>query len=94
MKTILAKLLGISTALLAFFLPIFKAAIAGSLERLLPMALEVVTALAAGDLSSSAKRKDAFKQLEKAALKEGINASASVINLAIEAAVANLKATK
>lgn len=93
MKTILAKLLGISTALLNFFLPIFKAAIAGSLERLLPIALEIVTELATGSLPSSDKKFVAVERLKQAAIREGITASASILNLAVEAAVSNLKAT-
>ena len=93
MKTLLAKLLGISTALLNFFLPIFKAAVAGSLERLLPLALDIVSQLATGDLSGADKRNAALALLEKAAISQGIQASASILNLAVESAVANLKAT-
>ena len=94
MKSLLAKLLGISTAVLNFFLPILKEVFAGSLERLLPIALEIVTQLATGELSGPDKKNAAVSLLEKAAIKEGINASASVLNLTVEAAVANLKANK
>lgn len=94
MKTLLAKLLGISTALLNFFLPIFKAAIAGSLERLLPVALEIVTELATSNMTSGDKKYIAVDRLKKEAIREGITVSSSILNLAVEAAVANLKATK
>ena len=94
MKQILAKLLGISTAVLNFFLPILKITLAGSMERLLPIALDIVTKLASGDLSGPDKQRVAVAFLEKAAIKEGITASASVINFAVEAAVATMKASK
>lgn len=94
MKTILAKLLGISRSLLDFFLPIFKAALAGSLERLLPIALGIVAELADSSLSSSDKKFVATERLKQVAVKEGITVSASILNLAVEAAVANLKSTK
>jgi hypothetical protein len=94
MKNLLAKLLGISTALLNFFLPIFKAAIAGSLERLLPIALSIVTELATSNMSSGDKKFIAVDRLKKEALREGITVSTSILNLAVEAAVQNLKVSK
>ena len=94
MKTLLAKLLGISTSVLNFFLPIFKQAVATGVSRLLPIALEIVTELATGQLSSDAKKAEAVKSLEQAAIKEGITASASIINWTVETAVQNMKATK
>jgi hypothetical protein len=93
MKTLLAKLLGISRSLLDFFLPIFQALIAGSLERLLPIALAIVTELATSQLSGSEKKTVAVDRLKKAAMQEGLTVSASALNLLVESAVANLKAS-
>jgi hypothetical protein len=93
MKQLLARILGISTGLLNFFIPIFRAAIAGSLERLLPIALEIVAELATGSLTSSDKKFVAVDRLKQIALKEGITVSSSILNLAVEAAVSNLKAS-
>ena len=92
MKTLLAKLLGISRSLLDFFLPIFQAALAGSLERLLPIALGIVTELATSELGGSDKRAVAVDRLKQAAFREGVTVSASALNLIVESAVANLKA--
>ena len=92
MKTLLAKLLGISRSLLDFFLPIFQTIIAGSLERLLPIALGIVSELATSELSGSDKKAVAVDRLKKAAMQEGVTVSASALNLIVESAVANLKA--
>ena len=92
MKTLLAKLLGISRSILDFFLPIFQTLIAGSLERLLPIALAIVSALATSELSGSDKKAVAVDRLKQAAFKEGVTVSASALNLIVESAVANLKA--
>jgi hypothetical protein len=92
MKTLLAKLLGISRTLLDFFLPIFQTLIAGSLERLLPIALSLVTELATSELSGSEKKKIAVEGLKQAAVREGLTVSTSALNLIVESALANLKA--
>jgi hypothetical protein len=91
MKTLLAKLLGISRTLLDFFLPIFQAALAGSLERLLPIALGIVTELATSELGGSDKRAVAVDRLKKAAINEGITTSAWLLNMAVESAVGKLQ---
>jgi hypothetical protein len=94
MKTLLAKLLGISTELLNFFLPILQSAVAGSLAKLLPLSLNIVAELALNNqLGNAEKRAIALQNLQRAAAVEGIQCSVSVFNLAIEAAVSNLKAT-
>jgi len=93
MKNLLAKILGISSAVLNFLLPILKSAIAGSLERLLPLALQIVTELAVNNqLGNAEKRGVAVSRLADAAKAEGITASVSLVNFAIEAAVQKLKA--
>jgi len=94
MKTLLAKLLGVSVNLLNFFLPIFKQVIATGVANLLPVALEIVTQLATSDMTSGDKKAAAVELLKKAAIKEGITASESIINWTVESAVQQLKATK
>lgn len=94
MKTLLAKLLGVSTNVLNFFLPIFKQVVATGVANLLPVALEIVTQLATSDLTSGDKKAAAVDLLKKAAIKEGITASASILNWTVESAVQQLKATK
>ena len=90
----LAQMLGISKAVLAFFLPIFASAISTSLEKLLPLALQIVTQLALNNqLGNAEKRAAAVSQLSTAATTEGIVCGISVLNLAVEAAVSQLKAT-
>lgn len=92
MKTLLAKLLGISTSLLNFFLPILQSAVAGSLSRLLPLALNIVAELALqNNLGNAERRAAALQNLQRAAVSEGIQCSVSILNLAVETAVVSLK---
>ena len=93
MKTLLAKLLGISKQLLDWFWPVFISAAASSLEILLPIAFGIVTRLALDKSLSGAQKRDiAVKELGEAAKAQGVEAGLSVLNLAVETAVANLKA--
>jgi hypothetical protein len=66
--------------------------LAGSLERLLPIALGIVSELATSELSVSDKKAVAVDRLKQAAFREGVTVSASALNLIVESAVANLKA--
>jgi hypothetical protein len=92
MKTLLAQLLGISTSLLNYFLPILQSAVAGSLSRLLPLALNIVAELAIqNNLGNAEKRAAALQNLQRAAVVEGIQCSVSILNLAVETAVVSLK---
>ena len=93
MKALLAKLLGINLRLLNWFLPIFKQAAAGALTQIMPIAIATVTQLATNNqLGNAEKRAAAFTTIGNEAKAAGIQAGVSVINLAIEAAVAQLKA--
>jgi hypothetical protein len=56
-------------------------------------ALKVVIELAATDLTSTAKRAEAFKKIKDEAIKQGKTLSDSVINLLIELAVEKYKTT-
>jgi hypothetical protein len=58
------------------------------------VALEIVTQLATSDLTSGDKKAAAVEMLKKAAIKEGITASASILSWTVESAVQQLKATK
>lgn len=91
MKTLFAKLSGISTALLNFYLPILKQLFASGLAAMLPIALEIVRSLADTDKTGSQKREAAVKKLTMAASELGINATESLIRLTIESAVQKLK---
>jgi hypothetical protein len=91
MKTLLAKIYGISTALLNFYLPILKQLFASGVASLLPFALEVVRSLAETDKTGAQKREAAVRKLTSAASELGIVATESLIRLTIESAVQKLK---
>jgi vacuolar-type H+-ATPase subunit D/Vma8 len=91
MKALIAKLTGISTALLNFYLPILKQLLASGMAALLPYALEIVRSLAEVDKTGAQKREAAVKKLSMAASELGITATESLIRLTVESAVQKLK---
>jgi hypothetical protein len=91
MKTLLAKIYGISTALLNFYLPILKQLFASGMASLLPFALEIVRSLAETNKTGAQKREVAVRKLASAASELGISATESIIRLTIESAVQKLK---
>ena len=91
MKTILAKLTGLTTALLNFYLPILRQLVSSGLAALLPIALEIVRSLADVDKTGAQKRELAVKRLTTAAVELGVSASESLIRLTVESAVQKLK---
>lgn len=91
MKNFFAKLMGITGSLLNFYLPILRELLATGLASLLPIALEVVSALAKTDKSGAEKRSEAINALRDAAIARGINASESLIRYTVESAVQKLK---
>lgn len=92
MKTLFARILGISSRILNFFIPILKKIVADGLEDLLPIALAIVADLARRDtLSGKEKFEEAVQKLSSHAQEYGLQASASIINFAVEAAVQKLK---
>lgn len=91
MKTIFAKIAGISTSLLNFYLPILKQLFTTGMAALLPIALEIVRSLADTDKTGSQKREAAVRKLTSAASELGIAASESLVRLTIESAVQSLK---
>jgi hypothetical protein len=94
MKTLLLKTLslltGASKSVLEFIIPILKDSTANILKALLPIAVEVVSSLRDSSASGDEKRKMAGEKIKQAAIKEGVDASSRVINLAIELALANI----
>lgn len=91
MKTILAKIIVVSTSLLNFYLPILKQLFTTGMATLLPIALEIVRSLADTDKTGSQKREVAVRKLTSAASELGISATESLVRLTIESAVQNLK---
>lgn len=91
MKSFLAKLAGIPALIWNFYAPILKQLIADGVASLLPLALDIVRDLADTDKTGSQKREAAVKALTKAAVRNGIDASESLIRFTIESAVQKLK---
>lgn len=91
MKNLLAKLLGLTSSVLAFYLPVLKAILASGMAALLPIALDIVRQLATAQITSGEKRDLAINRLKEAALKQGIEASESLIRYTVESAVQKLK---
>ena len=91
MKALLAKILGISKAVLDFYLPIMKRVFASGAAALLPVALEIVKSLATNGTTGAEKREKAVSLLQSYARQEGISAAESIIRQTIESAVQNMK---
>jgi hypothetical protein len=89
---ILAKLTGASKQLIELLIPILQDSASRLLASLAPIALEVVKSLAESPHSGAQKREAALAEIQSRAVAEGIKASTSAVNLAIELAVQNLKA--
>jgi hypothetical protein len=92
MKSLISKILGVPKLLWTFVWPLVTKQVGLSLTVLLPIALGIVKELAENNnISNSEKREQAFDKLADAAKNEGMNAASSLLNLAIEMAVTNLK---
>lgn len=91
MKSLLAKLAGIPSLIWNFYAPILKQIIADGASALLPLALDIVRELADSSKTGSQKREAAVKKLTSAAVRNGIDASESLIRFTIESAVQKLK---
>jgi hypothetical protein len=92
MKTLISKILGVSKSFIDFVWPLLTKQVGASLSVLLPIALGIVKELANNnEISNSQKREEAFNKLADAAKSEGLNAASSLLNLAVEMAVTNLK---
>jgi hypothetical protein len=91
MKTLITKLLGISSAVWAFYAPLLGSMIVSSASALLPIALEIVRSLAQTEKSGAQKRDDALSALKAAAIRQGIDASESLLRFTVESAVQRIK---
>lgn len=91
MKSFLAKLAGIPALIWSFYAPILKQLVADGVAALLPLALDIVRELADSSKTGSQKREAAVKKLTSAAVRNGIDASESLIRFTIESAVQKLK---
>ena len=94
MKNLFAKLMGISSSLFNFYLPILRELVTSGIAALLPIALEVVSNLAKTDKSGAEKRSEAINTLREAAIARGINASESLLRYTVESAVQKLKVSQ
>lgn len=91
MKSLLAKLAGIPSIIWNFYAPILKQIIVEGAASLLPLALDIVRELAEADKTGAQKREAAVKALTKAAIRNGIDASESLIRFTVESAVQKVK---
>jgi endonuclease/exonuclease/phosphatase family metal-dependent hydrolase len=91
MKSLLAKIWGITTSVFNFFLPVLREIASSSVAVLLPIALEIVQSLASTDKTGAEKREAAVKKLTTAAKKQGVSASESLIRFTVESAVQRYK---
>lgn len=91
MKSILTKLLGIGRNLWAFVAPVIQSESGNLLEQLLPLALSTVKEVAVTHDLPNEKRDAALAQLKDRAAAAGLSAGTSLLNLAIELAVARSK---
>lgn len=83
---------GTSVRFLEFLTPILASQTAALLEKLAPIALTVVGSLAESEKTGDEKRRQAVQNIRDVAVAQGIEASASVVNAAIELALLNLRA--
>lgn len=91
MLNMLAWMTGVSRNVWSFLAPLLARATADLLETLLPMALAIVTELAATNMSGRDKQRIAKERLQAEAFKAGMDVGASLLNTAVELAVQKLK---
>jgi hypothetical protein len=91
MKSLFAKIWGITSSVFNFYLPILKEIASSSVAALLPIALEIVQSLAETKKTGSEKRDLAVKRLTSEARKLGFSASESLIRFTVESAVQRTK---
>ncbi|MFZ4775139.1 MAG: phage holin, LLH family [Terrimicrobiaceae bacterium] len=91
MKTLLAKLLGISSAILNFYGPLLRQLMASGLSALLPVAVDIVRSLATNGTTGAEKREAAVRQLQQVAIEQGLNAAESALRFTVESAYSKFK---
>ena len=91
MKTFIARLLGITRSIFSVYAPLLRGLAVSGAGVLLPIALEVVRNLAQTDKSGAEKRDEAIAILKTSAIRQGLEASESIIRFTVESAVQRLK---
>jgi hypothetical protein len=90
-KTFLAKVMGVSSAVWNFYGPILRQLFASGTSALLPLALDIVRSLAPLNKTGAEKRDMALKRLQTEASAVGIKAAESLLRFTIESAVQRIK---
>ena len=90
MKNLIAKVLGVSSAVWNFYAPVLRALFISGAGALLPIALAIVRELAASDKTGAEKRAFAVGRLRSEAGMLGISATESLLRFTIESAVQRL----
>jgi hypothetical protein len=91
MKSLVAKVLGITSSIWNFYGPLLRRLAISGTGALLPIALEIVRSLADSDRTGGQKREEAVKALKSRAVAEGISATESLIRWTIESAVQRMR---
>jgi vacuolar-type H+-ATPase subunit D/Vma8 len=91
MKSFFTYLFGVPSKIWNFYAPILRELFVDAAASLLPLALDIVRELADSSKTGSQKREAAVKKLTQAALRNGIDASESLIRFTIESAVQRVK---
>jgi hypothetical protein len=91
MKSLVAKILGITNSIWNFYGPLLRQLVASGTGVLLPIALDIVRSLANSDRTGGQKREEAVKALKVAALHQGVSATESLLRWTIESAVQRMR---
>jgi len=91
MKSFFTYIFGVPAKIWSFYAPILRELFVDAASSLLPLALDIVRELADSSKTGSQKREAAVKKLTQAALRNGIDASESLIRFTIESAVQRVK---
>ena len=91
MKNIIAKVLGVGSAVWNFYAPVLRALFISGASALLPVALTIVRELAASDKTSAEKRDFAIGRLRTEATAIGVSATESLLRFTIESAVQRMR---
>ncbi len=91
MKSLVAKVLGLTSSIWNFYGPLLRQLVVSGTSALLPIALDIVRSLADSDRTGGQKREEAVKALKSRAVAEGISATESIIRWTIESAVQRMR---
>jgi hypothetical protein len=90
-KTFLAKIMGVGSAVWNFYAPILQQLFVSGASALLPLALEIVRSLNDTRKSSDMKRDTAVFLLRERAKSLGVEATESLLRFTIESAVQRIR---